>query len=173
MTGIFATVLAEVPAPLPLTAALTCSGWPFRCRTVDPAPALDFLLLLAAAEPLLVAAPVQPSVVLLLLLLLVMLLARETVPVVAAIMACLIRRAGSVTAARLRTARCHSKHTVLQSGNRSMPVSSSSAAMSSMSENLGLGAELPSDFALSPTLLLLLACEPLPAMAFSSTLLKC
>jgi hypothetical protein len=60
-------------------------------------------------------------------------------PLLVAIMACLILRAGSATAARLRTERRHSRHSVLQTGSSSMPVSNSNAAMSSASDNRAAG----------------------------------
>jgi hypothetical protein len=60
-------------------------------------------------------------------------------PLVASI-ACFILRAGSATAARLRTERRHSRQSVLQTGSSSIPVSSSSAAMSRASDNRVAGA---------------------------------
>jgi hypothetical protein len=120
----------------------------FRCRVLvkeadAPAAAaaagaallfLPFVLL--AAETTAVAAAALAAAAAVSLALAAWLLVID--PLVASI-ACLILRAGSATAARLRTERRHSRHSVLHTGNSSMPVSNSNAAMSSASDNRAAG----------------------------------
>lgn len=126
------TGIAVLAGAALLLLLLGCDAWAFRCRMAVPAAALPFLLLATAAAPALGAAGGHPSAALLAVLL--RLLVRESAPVVAAIMACLILLAGSVTAARFRTARRHRRQIVLHRGSSSMPVSSKSAAISSISD---------------------------------------